>query len=54
MGTENIQHRFAQFFGILRQMEKFVGTTQAHRDRSVSQVLNGVFQLFLSLALLNL
>ena len=41
-----------EIWGILRQMEEFVGTTQANRVGSVSQVLNGIFQAFLALSTL--
>ena len=44
MGAEDVQHRLAQVFGILRQMEELVGSAQAHGIRSVAQMLDGVLQ----------
>ena len=50
VGTKNIQDCLAQLLGVLCQMEKFVNTAQANRNRIMSEVLNSIFQTFLSLS----
>ena len=52
MGAENVQHGLTQASGVFRQVEELVSATHAHGVPVMPQMLNSVFQSFLSLPLL--
>lgn len=53
MGAKNVEHGLTQIRGILRQIEQSAGAAHAHGFRSISQVLNGIFQTLLPSAFLD-